>query len=422
MKISHHRDTETQRKPNPVCASVVRSSAIVAEGIFEYQGVVERGNFYKVFIFLCVSVSLMKLLAIRLSCQKTAAKSLVMWLMVFNPAQAADELHLYNWNNYISAETIERFEAQCSCKVVQDYYSDNEEMLAKLAAGASGYDIIVPTGNAVEALIRQQALRPLDKARLPHLNNINPAYLDTPFDPGNRYSVPYAYTLTLLGYNVQKMQELGLPTDSWALIFEPRYLKKLQGRVTVLDSQRELIAAALLYKGYSANDTDEGHWKQARDLLIRAKPYWAAFNASSYIKELAVGNIWLVHGYSNDIFQANLDAQKAGRKFTIAASIPREGAVLALDSMVLHKSGPRPDLALRFIDFMLDGKNSAELTNLIGSGNPNRDALRYVQPEIASNPAVFPDAAQLKRLEMLRDLDRKQRRVLSRMWTEIKLR
>jgi len=115
-------------------------------------------------------------------------------------------------------------------------------------------------------------------------------------------------------------------------------------------------------------------------------------------------------------------SQNSARKFTIAASIPIAGAVLSLDSMVLHKSGPRPDLALRFIDFMLDGKNSAELTNLIGSGNPNRDAMRYVLPEIAGNQAVFPDEGQLKKLEMLRDLDRGQRRVLSRIWTEIKLR
>ncbi len=335
---------------------------------------------------------------------------------------AEDVLHLYNWNNYISAQTIARFEAQCACRVVQDYYSDNEEMLAKLAAGASGYDLIVPTGNAVESLIRQRALRPLDKSLLPNLKNIAPAYLNTAFDPGNQYSVPYAYTLTLIGYNSEKLRELKLPIDSWAVIFEPRYLEKLKGRVTVLDSQRELLAAALKYLGYSANDTDEMHWKQARDLIIRAKPYWAAFNASSYIKELTVGNIWLVHGYSNDIFQADLDAQKAARGFRILASIPKEGAVLALDSMVLHKSGPRPDLAHRFIDFMLDGRNSSELTNLIGSGNPNLDARQYIKPEIAQNPAVFPDRAQQARLEMLRDLDRHQRRVLSRIWTEIKLR
>ncbi len=343
-------------------------------------------------------------------------------LLCIGSAQATDVLHLYNWNNYISAQTIARFEAECQCRVVQDYYSDNEEMLAKLAAGASGYDLIVPTGNAVEALIRQRALRPLDKSLLPNLKNVDPAYLNTAFDPGNRYSVPYAYTLTLIGYNSEKLRELDLPVGSWAVIFEPRYLEKLKGRVTVLDSQRELLAAALKYLGYSANDTDEAHWKQARDLIIRAKPYWAAFNASSYIKELTVGNIWLVHGYSNDIFQADLDAQKAERGFRILASIPKEGAVLALDSMVLHKSGPRPDLAHRFINFMLEGRNSSELTNLIGSGNPNLDARKYIRPEVAQNPAVFPDRVQLARLEMLRDLNRHQRRVLSRIWTEIKLR
>ena len=345
-----------------------------------------------------------------------------LWFVFASAGAAEDVLHLYNWNNYISDQTIARFEAQCTCRVVQDYYSDNEEMLAKLAAGATGYDIIVPTGNAVESLIRQHALRPLDKGLLPNLKNIDPAYLNTWFDPGNRYSVPYAFTITLIGYNSEKVRGLDLPLDSWAVIFEPRYLEKLQGRVTVLDSQRELLAAALKYLGYGVNDTDEAHWKQARDLIIRAKPYWAAFNASSYIKELTVGNIWLVHGYSNDIYQADLDARKAQRGFRILASIPKEGAVLALDSMVLHKSGPRPDLAHRFIDFMLDGRNSAELTNLIGSGNPNLAARKYILPEIAQNPAVFPDRAQQARLEMLRDLDRHQRRVLSRIWTEIKLR
>lgn len=346
--------------------------------------------------------------------------ALVFWFA--GPAQAVDTLYLYNWNNYISDATIARFEKQCACKVVQDYYSDNEEMLAKLAAGASGYDLIVPTGNAVEALIRSSQLRPIDKARLPHLKHIKPEFLDRFFDPGNRYSVPYAYTVTLLGYNTARIRELDLPTDTWALIFEPKYLKKLKGRVTVLDSQRELMAAAMLYLGYDINDTDESRWKRARDLILRAKPYWAAFNASSYIKELTVGNIWVAHGYSNDMFQANADARAAGRPFAIGYASPREGAVLALDSMVLHRTGRQPALAHRFMDFMLEGENSAELTNLIGSGNPNRDALRTIRPEIADNPAVFPDAAAMQRLHMMRDLDRKSRRVLNRIWTEIKLR
>ncbi len=351
--------------------------------------------------------------------------SILLHLVVLHGAALAaerDELHLYNWNNYISEDTVAHFEAECRCRVKQDYYSSNEELLAKLAAGATGYDILVPTGNAVETLVREGALRPLDKAKLPNLANVNPDFLDTRFDPGNRYSAPYAYSVTLLGYNTLKLAELGLPTDTWALIFEPRHLEKLRGKVTVLDDQRELIAAALKYLGYSANDVDEVHLRQARDLILRAKPYWAAFNASSYIKELTIGNIWVAHGYSSDMFQAQQDARRAGRKFDIAWSTPKEGAVLALDSMVIHRSGPRPDLAHRFINFMLDGRNAADFTNQIGSGNPNRDALRYIRPEIAADRAIFPDAATLARLEMLQDLDRAHRRLLARMWIEIKVR
>jgi len=335
-------------------------------------------------------------------------------------AHAADELHLYNWNNYIAAETVTRFEAYCKCKVVQTYYGDNEELLAKLAAGAKGYDILVPTGNALDSLIKQKALLPLNKAQLPNLKNINPAYLNTDFDKGNKYSVPYAYTVTLIGYNDQKIKEAGIPVDSWAAIFEPKILEKIKSKVTVLDSANELMAAALKYLGYSAVDTDEKHWQEAKNVIMKAKPYWAAFNGTSYIKELTVGNIWLVHGYSSDIFQADLDAQNAERKFRIRYAMPKEGAVLALDNMVIHKDAPRPDLAHKFINFMLDGKNSAELSNLIGSGNPNSAALQYIRPDIARNTAIFPDQVTVAKLEMLKDLSGKQRRALNRIWTEIR--
>ncbi len=338
-------------------------------------------------------------------------------------AKAGDnELHLYNWNNYLAEETAKAFEGPCKCKLVQDYYSDNEEMLAKLAAGATGYDILVPTGNAVETLIAQGALRELDHAKIKGLNNIKPEFANLFFDPGNKYSVPYAYSVTLVGYNTEKIKALGLPTDSWALIFEPKYLEKLQGKVTVLDSQRELFAAALMYLGYSANETDEAKLKEARDLILRAKPYWAAFNASSYIKELTLGNIWVAHGYSNDMFQANADAEKAKRPFRIGSFTPKEGAVLAVDNMVLHKSGPRPDLAYGFINFMLDGKNASELSNMIGSGAVNAAAMPHIEEAVKNNPAVFPDAAGMKKLQMLKDYDRKDRRLLNRLWTEVKVR
>jgi spermidine/putrescine transport system substrate-binding protein len=341
-------------------------------------------------------------------------------VMIALPAAAADQFHLYNWNNYIAPETIKRFEDSCKCEVVQTYYSDNEELLAKLAAGAKGYDMLVPTSNAVQALIKGGQLKPLDKSQLPNLKNINPIYMNTPFDPGNQYSVPYAMSTTIIGYNDVKMKELGLPTDTWAVIFDPKLLQKVKGRVTVLDSSSELFAAAFKYLGYSANDVDPKHWDEAAALIKKAKPYWAAFNASSHIKELTVGNIWLVHGYSNDIFQANLDAQAAKRPFHILQGMPKEGAVLAVDNMVIHKDAPRPDLALKFMNFMLEGKNSSELTNLIGSGNPNVDAVKYIKPEILKNPAIFPDKAVEAKLEQLKELTSAQRRLRNRLWTEIK--
>ena len=244
-----------------------------------------------------------------------AALALFLLLAV---AHAEDVLHLYNWNNYIGDETLQRFEAQCRCRVKQDYYSDNEEMLAKLEAGAVGYDLLVPTGNAVESLIRRGALKTLDKALLPHLKNLKPEFLDSWYDAGNRYSVPYATTVTLLGYDVEKMRALALPTDTWALIFEPKYLEKLKGKVSVLNSQRELMAAAMKYLGHSAQSHDLAEWQQAKQVILRAKPYWATFSNSTYIKDLASGNIWVAHGYSNDMFRAQQDAQAAQQR-TFAA-------------------------------------------------------------------------------------------------------
>lgn len=353
----------------------------------------------------------------------------IAWLGALAAARLAPDaaaqsrtLRLYNWNNYLTGAMIERFERECGCRLAQDYYADNEEMLAKLAAGARGYDLLVPTGNAVETLIRQGALRALDHARLPNLGNIKPEFTGAWFDRGNRYSVPYAYSITLLGFNRERMRERDIPTDTWAALFEPRYLERMRRKVTVLDSQRELIAAALMYLGYAANDLDPAHWREARDVMLRAKPYWAAFNAASYAKEMTVGNVWLAHGYSNDMFIAREDARRANRPFTIGYATPREGAVFALDSLVIHASGREPDLAHRFIEFILRGEASAALTNAIGAGNPNRAAMDRVRPELAADRTLFPEPATLARMHQLRDLGRAERRAMNRLWIEVKAR
>lgn len=349
-------------------------------------------------------------------------KLLAIILLLLAPAAfAEDVLHIYNWNNYIAPETLARFKEQCRCRVAYDTYGSNDELLAKLAAGAKGYDLLVPTGNAVESLLKQRALQSINKNLLPNLKNINPSFLNSSFDRGNVYSIPYAYTTTLIGYNEEKVRQFGIPVNTWAAIFDPKYLTLMKGRVTVLDDQRELMAAALKYLGYSVNDENEVHWRQAADVIMKAKPYWAAFMNTGYIRLLSTGDIWLVHGYSNDMFQANDAATKAGKGVRIGYAVPREGAVLALDSMVIHKDAPRPDLAHLFINFMLEGKNAAELTNLTGSGSPNVDAMQYIRAEIARNEGIFPGKHVLEKLEQLHDLDRRKRRLLSRLWTEVKL-
>ncbi|MGH8676778.1 MAG: polyamine ABC transporter substrate-binding protein [Burkholderiales bacterium] len=343
-------------------------------------------------------------------------------LFALPAAAQKNELRIYHWNDYIAPETVKRFEGQCKCKVVMDYFGDNEELVAKLAAGAKGYDMYVPTMNYVPGMVKAGWLRPLDHSKLPNFKNVMPQYLNTEFDPGNKYSAPYAMSITMIGYNDKKIKELGVPVESWATIFDPKILEKLKGRVTVLDSQGELMAAAFKYLGYSVNERDPKRWEEAKQVMLRAKPYWAAFMAQGYIKELASGNIWLVHGYSVDIFQADLGAQEAKRKFRVRFALPKEGAVLALDAMVIAKDAPRPDLAHQFINFMMDGRNSSELTNIIGSLNPNNDALRYIKPEIKAIKAIFPDQGMSAKLEMLKDMTPRQRQLMSRVWTEIKAR
>ncbi|BCL77260.1 polyamine transporter PotD [Jeongeupia sp. HS-3] len=330
-------------------------------------------------------------------------------------------MHLFNWNNAVSRDTIKRFEAQCQCQVQETYYGSMEEALAKLTAGAKGFDVIGPSNYGIPPLAKLGLLQPLDKTKLPNLKNLNPAFANTPLDPNNRYSVPYDFTVTLVGYNADKLKSLGIDASSWAVVFDPKILAKLKGKVTVLDDPREVIAAALRYNGYSANSQNPAELSKAVATIKAAKPYWAAFNSQSYIKELTLGNIWVALGYSNDLFQAKQDAIKAKRAFKIDYTLQKEGNGMTADSFVIHKSAPRPDLALQFINFMLDGKNAAAITNNVGAGNPNAAAKPFISKELLAVPAINPDATQVKQLEQLSDLNAATRRAWNQAWTGIKV-
>ncbi len=342
-------------------------------------------------------------------------------LLLASPVWAVEELHMFNWNDYISTDVVADFEQTYNCKVVQDYYSGTEEMMAKLLAGASGYDLVIPTQNAVQALIQQGFLEKLDKGALANLKNLDPAFLNRSYDPGNIYSLPYAYTTTLIGFNEQRLKEQGIEPTSWAVIFDPAVLAKIKGKVTVMDDADELFGAALKYLGYSVNDVDEKHLREAQAVIIKAKPYWAAFNSSSYIKELTVGNIWVAHGYSSDMVQARNDALAAKRNFMVNFILPKEGAILALDNMVIPQAARNKKLAHLFIDFLLDGKNAAGLSNDVGAGNPNKAALPFINADLKELTAIFPDQQTLATLETLEATNAKVRRLKNTLWTEIKL-
>lgn len=333
--------------------------------------------------------------------------------------QAQDKIHLYIWNNYLAPETAKRFQAICRCEVIQDYYGSVEELLAKMSAGAKGYDIVIPTGFGIPPLVKQGLLQPLNKNKLSLLKNEDPTFLNSAFDKENTYSLPYAFTTTLIGYNIDKLKTLNIDPTSWSVIFDPKILAKIKGKVTVLSDSRELLGAALKYHGFSANSTNPKEWAIAKETILKAKPYWAAFNNQSYIKELTLGNIWVAHGYSSDMFQAQMDAKKANRKFTVGFTLQKEGNTLSVDSIVIPKGAPRPDLAYQFINFMLEGKNAADITNTTGTGTPNQAAKPFLRKEVKESSTIFPNSKQMAKLEQLKDLDSKNRRELNRLWTQI---
>ena len=349
-------------------------------------------------------------------------KKLLCLLLFISAAVSAKEvLTLFNWNNAIAPETIKRFEAHCQCTVKQVYYGSMEEMLAKLSAGARGFDVIGPANYGLTPLIKQNMLLSLDHHELPNIKNLHSKFINTSLDPGNRYSIPYDFTVTLVGYNHQKISELNIDPRSWSIIFDPVVLQKIRGKITVLDDSHEVISAALLYNGFSANSRDPNALAKAQATILKAKPYWAAFNSQSYIKALTTGDIWVALGYSNDMYQAQCDAIAAKRNFTINYALQKEGNSMTVDSFVIAKDSKNVPLAHRFINFMLEGQNAAQTTNHIGSGTPNAAAFPFIKKELQKREAINPSSVAIKKLEQLTDLDSKTRREWSRVWTNIKV-
>ncbi|HXP04995.1 MAG TPA: polyamine ABC transporter substrate-binding protein [Stellaceae bacterium] len=338
----------------------------------------------------------------------------------------APELHVYNWSDYIAPNTIPNFTKETGIAVTYDVYDGNEVLEAKLLAGQSGYDVVVPSASPFMAReITAGAFLALDKARLPNLKNLDPAMLGlaAEADPGNAHGVPYLWSVTGIGYNealVAKTLGDG-PRDTLALLFDPANAKKLsQCGVSLLDTPQEVFPAALSFLGLNPKSRDLGDLDKATALLLKIRPYVRKFHSSQYINDLANGDICIALGYSGDVIQARNRAAEAKNGVNIAFRVPREGAQMSIDMLGIPKDAPHPDNALKFIDYILRPQVIAAVSDAVSYPNPNAGATALVKSDIRDDPGIYPPDAVRKLFYVDLPAPRDYERARTRAWNRVK--
>jgi spermidine/putrescine-binding protein len=323
---------------------------------------------------------------------------------------APKELHVYNWSEYIDPEIYTDFEDEFGIKVIEDTFSSNEDLLAKLQAGASGYDIIVPSDYMVTIMRELELLAPLTYDNIPNFGNIDDLFLDPPYDPGNQYCVPYQWGTTGIGYDTEVFDE---EPASWAYLFDPALASEYAGKISMLNDPREAFAAALKYLGYSLNSTDEAQLNEAKDLLLQQKAWVATYDSDGFEDLLAAGETVLAHAWSGDIFAAAEESEQ------IWYVIPEEGGVIWTDNLCIPKTAPNQEAAEEFINYLLRPEVGAKITNYTWYGSPNAASEEFIDAEILEEPAIYPPPEVMAKLEFLRDVG-EATAIYDRLWTEIK--
>ncbi len=342
-------------------------------------------------------------------------------------AQEAKVLNIYNWSDYIAEDTIKNFEKETGIKVRYDTFDNNEILHAKLVAGKTGYDIVVPSSNWAKLQMEGGLLRKLDKSLLPNLKNLDPDIQQqiASLDPGNQYLVNWLWGYTTVGINTAKVKAaLGgepMPANVWELVFNPKYVSKLKGcGVSVLDSASEVLPAALHYLGrdpFSKNATD---YQDAAALLKSIRPSITLFSSSGYINDMAGGSICLALGWSGDINIARQRAIDGKTGQDIQALVPSNGGILFFDMMAIPVDAPNAANAHAFINFIMRPEVHASLTNKVFYANPNKESRKFVKPEVANNPTVFVSPAQMATMKPPKALTNDIRRLVTRVYTSFK--
>ncbi len=322
----------------------------------------------------------------------------------------AKELHVFNWSDYIDPQIYTDFEAEYGVKVIEDTFASNEDLLAKLQAGATGYDIIVPSDYMVSIMAELDLLAEIDYDNVPNFVNIAPKFKDPPYDPGNKYSVPYQWGTTGIGYNSEAFDE---PPGSWAYLFDPDVASQYAGKMSMLNDERETIGAALKYLGYSLNTTNEQELEEAKQVLIRQKEWVKTYDSEQYEDLIAANELLLAHGWSGDFFMA---AEEDDRIWYV---IHKEGAVIWADNLCIPKSSKNKYTAEVFINYLLRPEVGAKISNFTWYASPNKAAEAFIDAEILEEPAIYPPPEVMERLEWIRDVG-DALPLYERIWTEIK--
>jgi spermidine/putrescine transport system substrate-binding protein len=333
----------------------------------------------------------------------------------------AKELSVFNWADYIDEEVLKSYTEKYGVEIIYDTFASNEDLIAKLQAGATGYDVIFPSGQGVAQVIELGLVSKLDHNNIPNLKNIDPKFLESPDDPGSQYCAPYQWGSTGIAYRTDVFGDT--PPDSWAYLFDPAQAEKWQaaGGINVLNDQRELIGAALKYLGYSVNDTDEAHLQQAKEVILKAKPYFKSFNSEDYDESLLVpGEVVISHAWNGDAAQAaSKTMDEATGESPWAYIIPKEGSVIYQDGICVTASSTRKATAEHFINHLLDAQNGAAITNYTYYASPNAAAKEFILPEILSDPGIYPPQGVIDKLEYFKPLG-EAIFLYDQIWTEIK--
>ncbi len=320
----------------------------------------------------------------------------------------ATTLHYFTWSDYVGPELLAEFEKQAGVKIVVDTFSSNEELLAKLQGGASGYDVTVPSDFMVTIMAREGLLAELDLSQIPNARFLSAGLQRLPFDPDHRYSIPYLWGTVGIGYD---SAVIPTPPDSWSILWDIRY----KGKISMLNDQREVFGAALRSMGQSMNSRDPAVIEGAKAKLISQKPIVKTYTSDHYDQLLASGEVVLAHGWGGPV------ARAMAERPSIRYVVPKEGATIWSDCLVVLKTSQKRELAMRFINFLLDRDVAARTTNRLMFASSNREAKALVDPEVRDNPAVYPPDSSFDRLEWMTDVG-EAIRLYDRAWTEVRLR